>query len=154
MIAVENLSVRVAAFSLERISFSIPAGEYAILMGRTGSGKTTILEAICGLRPVAAGCIRLLGEDVTRLKPAQRGIGYVPQDKALFMTMTVRDNLAFALRIRKWDSGLIEQRVRELSALLGLGNLLDRKPHGLSGGESQRVALGRALASGPKVLLL
>jgi len=154
MIAVEGLSVRVAAFALDSISFTIPAGAYGILMGRTGSGKTTILETICGLRAAANGRIKLLGEDVTRLKPAQRGIGYVPQDKALFQTMSVRDNLAFALRIRNWSREAIEQRVKELAELLGLEHLLARKPAGLSGGESQRVSLGRALASRPGILCL
>jgi len=154
MIVVENLSVRVAAFALKAISFTIAAGEYGILMGRTGSGKTTILEAICGLKPAADGSIKLLGKDVTRLKPAERGIGYVPQDKALFMTMSVRENLAFALHIRKWGNDAIEQRVQELAELLSLGRLLDRKPHGLSGGEAQRVSLGRALASRPGILCL
>jgi ABC-type sugar transport system ATPase subunit len=154
MIGVENLSIRVAAFALNDISFAIAAGEYGILMGRTGSGKTTILETICGLRPAAAGSIKLLGEDVTHLKPAERGIGYVPQDKTLFMTMSIRENLAFALRIRKWSGDAIAQRVKELAELLGLDSLLDRHPHGLSGGESQRVSLGRALASRPGILCL
>ena len=154
MIVVENLSIRVSAFALKAISFTIATGEYGILMGRTGSGKTTILEAICGLKPAAGGSVQLLGTDVTRLKPAERGIGYVPQDKALFMTMTVRENLAFALHIRKWSADAIERRVKELADLLRLERLLERKPHGLSGGESQRIALGRALANRPGILCL
>src|SRR6185369_6362689 len=154
MIVVENLSIRVSAFALKAISFTIATGEYGILMGRTGSGKTTILEAICGLKPAAGGSVQLLGTDVTRLKPAERGIGYVPQDKALFMTMTVRENLAFALHIRKWSADAIERRVKELADMLRLERLLERKPHGLSGGESQRDSLGRALASGPGILCL
>ncbi len=154
MIVVENLSVRVAAFALERMSFTIHAGEYGILMGRIGTGKTTILETICGLRPAGAGCIKLMGNDVTGLPPARRGVGYVPQDKTLFTTMSVRENLAFSLHIRKWSRTLIEDRVNELAELLGLGALLDRNPRDLSGGESQRVALGRALASRPGILCL
>jgi molybdate/tungstate transport system ATP-binding protein len=154
MIAVENLSVRAGAFRLDGVSFAAAAGEYAVLMGKTGSGKTTLLEAICGLRPVRAGRVLLLGRDVTRLRPADRGVGYVPQDLALFPTLKVRDHLAFALDVRGRGRDVIARRVGELSELLGLGGLLDRRPQGLSGGEAQRVALGRALAFGPRVLLL
>lgn len=154
MIRLENLTVRVASFCLTGIDLEIPSGSYAVLMGRTGSGKTTVLEAICGLKPVAGGVIRLDGREVQHLKPAARGIGYVPQDRALFHTLTVRENLAFALRVRRWDRAAREARVEELARLLGLGPLLDRKPYGLSGGESQRVALGRALAARPGILCL
>ncbi len=123
-------------------------------MGKTGSGKTTILEAVCGLRPARSGRVLLLGRDVTRLEPADRGVGYVPQDLALFPTLNVRDNLAFAPEVRGWGREEIAARVGELAELLGLGRLLDRRPQGLSGGEAQRVALGRALAFRPRVLLL
>jgi molybdate/tungstate transport system ATP-binding protein len=154
MIAVENLTVHAGAFHLEGASLAVGAGEYAALMGKTGSGKTTILEAICGLKSAQAGRILLLGRDVTRLKPADRGVGYVPQDTALFPTLNVRDHLAFALDLRGWDRDAITRRVGELSEMLGLRGLLDRRPHGLSGGEAQRVALGRALSFRPRVLLL
>lgn len=154
MISVENLKVRVGGFSIEDISFEVPTGNYAVLMGRTGAGKTTLLEALCGLKPVAGGTIRLNDRDVTLLKPADRGIGYVPQDRALFQTMTVRDHLAFALVIRKSEQSIIHQRVAELSRLLAIEHLLERKPHGLSGGEAQRVALGRALSVRPGILCL
>jgi ABC-type sugar transport system ATPase subunit len=154
MIAVERLSVRAGPFVLEGVSFALAAGEYGALMGKTGAGKTTLLEALCGLKPVTAGSVRLLGRDVTRLKPADRGVGYVPQDRALFPTMTVRDHLAFTLMVRRWDRRRADERVAELANLLGLVHLLDRWPHGLSGGEAGRVALGRALAGQPEVLLL
>jgi ABC-type sugar transport system ATPase subunit len=154
MIAVTDLAVRVGSFALEDISFTANAGEYVVLMGKTGSGKTSLLEAICGLKPVRAGRIHLHGREVTHLKPAERGIGYVPQDLALFPTLTVQEHLAFALRVRRWQRGDIERRVAELSQLLGIRHLLGRRPHGLSGGEAQRVALGRALAFRPAVLLL
>ena len=153
-IAVEGLGIRAGSFALAELSFEIPGGEYAVLMGRTGSGKTTILEALCGLRRITAGRIKLAGRDVTGLRPADRGIGYVPQDRALFKTMTVREHLAFSLVVRKWESRLIAQRVEELSTWLGLEKLLERRPEGLSGGEAQRVALGRALAMRPLLLLL
>lgn len=154
MIEVRDLTIRCGRFSLEGVSFEVEAGEYAALMGKTGSGKTTLIEAICGLRPIISGQISLNGRDVTRLKPAQREVGYVPQDGALFSTMTVRQHLGFALMIRKRKKAEIERRVAELTELLGLKHLLNRLPAGLSGGESQRVALGRALSASPGVLCL
>ena len=154
MIAVDGLSLQMGAFAVEGVSFSANTGEYAVLMGRTGCGKTSLLEAVCGLKPVRGGRVRLLGRDVTDLPPADRGVGYVPQDLALFPTMTVRENLRFALEVRRWNPAVAARRVEELTELLGLGHLLDRQPPGLSGGEAQRVALGRALAFRPGVLLL
>lgn len=154
MIDAEQLAVQAGPFRLEGISFSVPAGAYAALMGRTGSGKTTLLEAVCGLRPVRAGCLRLNGHDVTRWPPSQRGIGFVPQEAALFQHLTVRQHLEFAPVVRRWPRARIDRRVNELAAWLRLEPLLERRPHGLSGGEAQRVALGRALAAEPNVLCL
>ncbi len=123
-------------------------------MGRTGRGKTTILESICGLRKVTAGTIAVQGTDVTDWSPADREIGYVPQDLALFPTMSVADHLRFALHIRKASKAQIASRTSELAEMLGITHLLDRKIDKLSGGESQRVALGRAISFRPAVLLL
>lgn len=155
MIRLENLSLRNGSFELDDLCATVSAGSYGILMGRTGCGKTTILEGICGLRPqVTGGAIRLHDSDVTRLKPAERGIGYVPQDSALFETMTIFENVAFALRLRKWNEADIEKRVTDLAGLMDITPLLERKPFGLSGGEAKRVALARALAASPGVLCL
>jgi ABC-type sugar transport system ATPase subunit len=154
MIAVAGLSVRVGPFALREVSFEVPTGEHAFLMGKTGTGKTTLLEAICGLRPVSAGRILLLGRDVTALPPSQRGIGLVPQDGALFQHLTVREHLTFAPTVRGWERAAVEQRVERLADWLRLGPLLHRKPPGLSGGEAQRVALGRALSFEPDILCL
>ncbi len=154
MIAVRNLSIHAGSFLLENIHFEVPAGQCAVIMGRTGSGKTTLLETICGLRRPVGGEIRLNGRNVTRLKAAERGIGYVPQDGALFSTMKVREHLGFSLWIRRWPRNAIAARVDELSELLHITHLLHRKPQGLSGGEKRRVALGRALAAYPKILCL
>jgi ABC-type sugar transport system ATPase subunit len=154
MIEIENLTIRSGKFELSDITALIPTGDYAVLMGGTGQGKTTILEAICGLRPVVRGRIRLNGADATGWKSADRSIGYVPQDLALFPTMTVRQHLEFALRLRRASSSLLRERVAELAHVLALDSLLDRRMRGLSGGEAQRVALGRALSFRPRVLLL
>lgn len=154
MIHLEQVSVRVGSFQLRDLSLSVPAGAYAVLMGRTGSGKTTLLEAICGLRAVSAGRILLGGTDVTGLPPSGRGVGFVPQDGALFHHLTVREHLEFALEIRRWTRERIAARVDELADWLGLNSLLDRRPQGLSGGETQRVALGRALSFQPRILCL
>jgi ABC-type sugar transport system ATPase subunit len=154
MIALEDLSIRSGGFSLQGINLTVHEGSYAVLMGDTGQGKTTILEAICGLRSVTGGRVILDGIDMTQRKPADRGVGYVPQDLGLFPTMTVRGHLEFALRVRRAPRNLIQDRVAELAGLLGIERLLDRRIEGLSGGESQRVALGRALSFRPRVLLL
>lgn len=139
---------------ISQISLTIPSGAYAVLLGPTGCGKTTLLETIAGLQPLHGGSLMINGEDMARRDPADRGIGYVPQDGALFLTMTVRQQLVFALRIRRRTIAEQEQRLEELASQLALRSLLDRRPHELSGGERQRVALGRALASKPPLLLL
>ncbi|MBO24592.1 MAG: ABC transporter ATP-binding protein [Verrucomicrobiales bacterium] len=154
MIRLENIMLRQGDFELRDIQLELAAGEYGVLMGRSGCGKTTLLEAVCGLRTVAAGRIILGDRDVTALPPAERGVGYVPQDRALFPTQPVREQLAFALVLRSLGQAEIAARVEELAELLGLGALLDRLPDKLSGGEAQRVALGRALAHRPSVLCL
>lgn len=154
MIVVEDLTVHVGSFSLQNVSFSLDAGDYGILMGRTGIGKTTLLESLCGLKPITSGRILINGRDVTGLKPGARGIGFVPQEGALFRSMSVRDQIGFALQIRHRPRREVETRVKELAGLLGIMPLLDRGPVGLSGGERQRVALGRALAARPTVLCL
>jgi ABC-type sugar transport system ATPase subunit len=154
MITLENISLRQGSFELSGVNLRLATGEYGVLMGRSGCGKTTILEAICGLRSIENGSIRLGDLDVARLPPAERGVGYVPQDRALFPTMIVREQLAFALVLRKQPQAQIAERVDELAELLGITQLLDRSPEKLSGGEAQRVALGRALAHRPSVLCL
>ncbi len=150
----DNLAWHAGTFRLEGVSFSVPAASYAVLMGRTGCGKTTLLEILCGLRPPAGGRVFIGETDVTDLPPGERGIGYVPQDGAMFPTMTVREQLGFALAIRRRPASEIAARVKELADHLGIAHLLGRLPQHLSGGERQRVALGRALAAKPSVLLL
>ncbi|MEC8935352.1 MAG: ATP-binding cassette domain-containing protein [Planctomycetota bacterium] len=154
MISVKNLSLAVGEFTLENVSFEIPTRAYCALMGKTGCGKTTVLEAICGLRNVSSGSIRLMSREVAGLPPAARGIGFVPQDGALFSTMTVEENLGFSLAVRGRPKEVVSERVGQLADLLGISGLLGRRIQGLSGGEKQRVALGRALAFEPGILCL
>ena len=154
MIKLDAIKLKQGEFALENLTLEVPGGAYAALMGKSGCGKTTLLEIICGLRPVLAGKVYLGDRDVTHLKPAERGIGYVPQDRALFPTMKVRHQLAFSLQLRRRPVEEVAERVDELAQWLEIDHILDRMPDKLSGGESQRVALGRALASKPQLLCL
>jgi ABC-type sugar transport system ATPase subunit len=158
MILVENISwtppTKGAFPILEGVSFEVPTGAYAVLMGRTGSGKTTLLEILCGLRTPTSGRIFIDGRDATAAAPGDRGIGYVPQDGAMFPTMTVRQQIGFGLRMRRVPSADAQSRVETVAREVGVDHLLDRLPPGLSGGERQRVALARALAVQPSILLL
>ncbi len=154
MIQFDAISWQAGAFRLEDVSFAVPTGCYAVLMGRTGCGKTTLLEILCGLRRPRTGRVLIGERDVTHEPPAARGVGYVPQDGAMFPTMTVREQVGFALSLRHRPAAEIAERVDQLATELGITALLDRLPQHLSGGERQRVALGRALAAKPKVLVL
>ena len=154
MIECVDLHIKQGDFNLSGINFKIDSGDYVVLMGRTGCGKTSILESICGLRKIKSGEIWLNDSEITSFTPAERGIGYVPQDGALFVTMTVAENIGFALKIRKWEKAKIEERVNELAEIFRITYLLDREAHDLSGGEKQRIALARALSFYPEVLCL
>ncbi len=154
MISCNDIVIRQGNFELRGINFTIETGTYACLVGPTGSGKTTIMEAICGLRDIRSGKIILNDRDITSLRPGERNIGFVPQDGALFETMTVEQNIAFPLKIRKRPVKERNARVKELAGLLSIENLLERKPAHLSGGEKQRVALGRALSFYPQIICM
>ncbi len=154
MIRVEAVNIRAGEFRVKNASLDIGTNQYGVVMGHTGSGKTTLLEAIAGLKRIESGKITLAGKDVTQIQPAERNVGYVPQDGALFPSMTVEQHLAFPLHIRRQSRKRIQDRVGELAALLDIESLLRRRTRGLSGGERQRVALGRAISFHPKTLLL
>ncbi len=139
----------VADFSLE-----IEDGEFMVLVGPSGSGKTTALRLLAGLEALTAGTIRIGDRVVNAVAPRERDIAMVFQDYALYPQMSVRQNLAFGLRIRKLPRTEIRRRVDETAELLGIETLLDRKPRALSGGQRQRVALGRALVREPQVFLM
>jgi ABC-type sulfate/molybdate transport systems ATPase subunit len=154
MIELNELVVSNGQFQLTGICLSVEAGRYAVLRGATGAGKTTLLEAICGLKPVTSGTVVLNRKDVTHLSPGQRAVGLVPQDGVLFSHLSVVQHLEFALRVRRWSSADAEARVAQLVELLNLGGLEARRPHQLSRGEQQRVALGRAISFRPSILCL
>jgi len=154
-ISVRNLSKRYGTFqAVDDVSFDVPAGQLVALLGPSGSGKSTILRIIAGLETAETGSVELTGEDATAVPIQHRGVGFVFQHYALFRHMTVRDNIAFGLRVRKLPRAEIRARVDELLALVQLAGYATRYPSQLSGGQRQRVALARALAPRPKVLLL
>jgi len=154
-IAVNHLVKRFGDFvALDDVSLEIKDGSLTALLGPSGSGKTTLLRIIGGLETPDSGTIDLLGRDVTNVAPQQRGIGFVFQHYAPFKHMTVWDNVAFGLTIRKRSKAEIAARVKELLNLVQIGQFGDRYPSQLSGGQRQRMALARALAVEPKVLLL
>jgi sulfate/thiosulfate transport system ATP-binding protein len=155
MIEAREIVKRFGDFTaLDGVSVDVPAGSLTALLGPSGSGKSTLLRVIAGLEQPDAGRVCLDGEDVTRQPPQARGVGFVFQHYAAFKHMSVWDNVAFGLTIRRRPRGEIRQRVTELLELVQLSGLAKRYPAQLSGGQRQRMGLARALAVDPKVLLL
>ena len=155
MISVTHVTKRFGDFvALDDVSLEVPDGSLTALLGPSGSGKSTLLRIIGGLEFADQGTVTILGEDVTTVAPQKRGIGFVFQHYAAFKHMTVRDNVAFGLKIRKQPKATIAARVDELLQLVQLQGFGHRYPAQLSGGQRQRMALARALAPEPKVLLL
>jgi ABC-type sugar transport system ATPase subunit len=140
--------------AVRNISLDIKEGEFMILLGPSGCGKSTTLRMIAGLETVSAGHIFIGNDRVNDIDPADRNIAIVFQNYALYPHMTVSDNLAFGLKLRRIERGEIDRRLKEISVMLGISDLLARKPAQLSGGQRQRVALGRALVREPKAFLL
>lgn len=154
MIEIKDLSINLGEFFLKDINLTIGDGEYFVILGPTGAGKTILIECVAGLHRIRKGEIRIDGKDTTYLAPEERSIGYVPQDYVLFPFLNVADNIAFGLRQAKYPKAYIEEKVETLVNLMGVSHLLHRDTRSLSGGEKQRVALARALALSPAVLLL
>jgi sulfate/thiosulfate transport system ATP-binding protein len=154
-IAVEGARKRFADFqALEDVSIDVPDGSLTALLGPSGSGKSTLLRAIAGLETLDAGQVAINGQDATATPAQMREVGFVFQHYAAFKHMTVFGNVAFGLKIRKWSKPRISDRVHELLRLVQLDGLAERYPDQLSGGQRQRMALARALAVEPQVLLL
>jgi sulfate transport system ATP-binding protein len=154
-ITAQNVTKRFGDFvALDNVSVECPAGELVALLGPSGSGKTTLLRVIAGLEVPDSGTVLFRADDISRQSARDRNVGFVFQHYALFRHMTVFENVAFGLRVRKWPEQKIKERVKELLHLVRLEEKAPQYPANLSGGQKQRIALVRALAPEPKVLLL
>ncbi|MDD3641872.1 MAG: ATP-binding cassette domain-containing protein [Candidatus Krumholzibacteria bacterium] len=154
MLEVDGLSKRLGDFSMRDVSFEVGAGEYFVLLGASGTGKTVLLETLTGIISPDSGRVVLRGRDITRIPPQRRSLGVVFQDQVLFPHLSVRGNIAYGPSSRRMGRAQTNKAVERLARETGAEHLLDRRPKTLSGGEAQRVALARALATGPDCLLL
>ncbi len=139
---------------LDRLNLSIEDGSFTVMIGPSGCGKTTLLRIIAGIGPQTSGKVYLDGEDISGLPPAKRNVAMVFQNYAIYPTMTVQENIEFGLKNNKVPRKEREQLVKEISEIVGIGDLLNRKPSTLSGGQRQRIALARAMVKKPKVFLM
>jgi multiple sugar transport system ATP-binding protein len=140
--------------AVDDVSLTIGDGEFMVLVGPSGCGKTTLLRSIGGLETITGGTIRIAERDVTKLAPARRDVAMVFQNYALYPHMTVRKNLGYGLRVRKTPKKEAQERIERVARMLGLQDLLDRRPGQLSGGQQQRVAMGRAIVREPAAFLM
>lgn len=154
MLELRSIDKKLGDYKISEISFEIRDGEYMVLIGPSGVGKSVLLEIIAGLTTPDSGQIRWDNQEITSQSPEKRGFSLVYQDYVLFPHLTVRDNILYGLKAKGANANERSRRIQTLSELLAIQPLLDRKPGSLSGGEQQRVALARALAVGPKLLLL
>lgn len=154
MLRLKNINRKLGNFALRDININIPQGDYYVLLGRSGSGKTQLLELIAGLHDADSGEIWLDSENITRKKIQDRHIGLVFQDYAIFPNLTVFGNIAYSLHCRRMTRQSIEEEVTKVATELNISHLLNRYIQNLSGGELQRVALARTLITSPKLLLL
>lgn len=139
---------------IDGLDLDIPDGKFTVLVGPSGCGKTTLLRMIAGIGPATSGEILMDGRDITDMAPGKRDIAMVFQNYAIYPTMTVRDNIEFGLKNRKVPKAERQKRIEEVSKMVGLSDMLDRKPSTLSGGQRQRIALARAMVKNPKVFLM
>ena len=154
-LSIRNLTKRYGNLTaLENFSLEIHSGEFMVLLGPSGCGKTTVLRCIAGLTGITGGEIYIGDELVNKLPPKDRDVAMVFQNYSLYPHMNVYDNIAFPLKMRKTERNQINERVQNIANLLNISNLLNRKPKEISGGQMQRVALGRALVREPKIFLM
>ncbi|HPN84943.1 MAG TPA: ATP-binding cassette domain-containing protein [Victivallales bacterium] len=154
MMTLDKICINVGNFAVRDLSLEISEGEYFVLLGPNGSGKTLLVNAICGLIRLSSGRIILHGEDMTNTEPRFRNIGYMPQDCGLFPHLTVEENIIFTPNAKGVGKIKALKESREIVHSMGLENLAKRYPYNLSGGEKQKVAIARALAGRPKMLIL
>jgi len=154
MLQIKNTSLKAGDFTVSDINLTVTPEEYFVLMGPTGSGKSLLVKAICGIIPIQNGSIYIDGIDVTNLEPRKRQVGYVPQSSSLFPHLSVSENILFPLRIRKSNKKEALKKTAPVIDALNISSLLDRSILNLSGGEMQKVALARALSFNPKLLIL
>jgi len=154
MLKLKDIHVRVGKFTVSAINLTIEKGDYFVLAGPSGAGKTILLETIAGINKLTSGQIFLAGNEITKLPPGKRSIGLVFQDNTSFPHLSVKNNICYALKLLKLNPSEIDIELQQLANKLAISHLLDRMPSTLSGGELQRVILARTLASKPMVLLL
>lgn len=154
MFRVENISKNMGEFFLKNVSLDVALGEYLMILGPTGAGKTILLETIAGIYPPDKGRVYLNDRDITGLPPRKRNIGMVYQDYMLFPHLNVEENIRYGMRSKKCRKQEVSQKVNKLAELLGISHLLRRHPVTLSGGEKQRISIARALIMEPEILLL
>ncbi|OBZ95588.1 glycerol-3-phosphate ABC transporter ATP-binding protein [Pararhizobium polonicum] len=155
VIAIENLNKSFGAFNaVDNLNLTTEDGEFVVLVGPSGCGKTTTMRMIAGLEGSTSGRISIDGENVTEYSPSERDVAMVFQNYALYPHLTVYENMAFCLKVRKWSKQQIDAQVRKTAKALDIEALLERKPSALSGGQRQRVALGRAIVREPRVFLM
>lgn len=154
MLKLIDINRKLGEFALKEINLDIPEGQYYVLLGRSGAGKTQLLELIAGLEKPDSGSVFLDGENITNRKIQERKVGIVFQDYAVFPHMTVYGNIAYPLKAKKINDDQISARVAEAARQMNISHLLERTPENLSGGEKQRIALARTLITSPRLLLL
>lgn len=154
MLRLEHINKKLGDFRLKDINFEVKEGEYFVILGPTGTGKTIILETIAGIYTPDSGDIYINNINISNLPPEKRNIGFVYQDYLLFPHLSVRKNIVFGLKARNVNKADMDKALQEISTMLGIDHLLNRNPLTLSGGEQQRVAFARAVVTSPKILLL
>ena len=154
MLKIVNTSLRAGDFTVNEINLTVSAKEYFVLMGPTGSGKSLLVKAVCGIIPIQSGRIYIDGKDITHLEPGKRQVGYVPQNSSLFPHLSVVENIIFPLEIRRINKKEALKKIAPIVDILGISSLLKRSTQNLSGGEQQKIALARALSFSPKLLIL